>query len=47
MGIEFVVPLKLRLILKAKFDDNALMHNMQYFSGISISVHVKLFILVG
>ena len=43
----WLIPLKLRLILKAKFVDNLLIYRIQYFVGISLLVHIKLFLYVG
>ena len=34
------------MILEAKFGDNPLIHRIKYFVGISIFVHVKLFVFV-
>ena len=42
-----LIPSKLRLILEAKFGDNLLIQRIQYFIGISIFVHIKLFVFVG
>ena len=43
----WLIPLKLRLILEAKFGDNLLIHRIQYFIGSSIFMNTNLFIFVG
>ena len=43
----WLILLKLRLILEAKFVDNLLIYRIQYFIGISILAHIKLFLYVG
>ena len=43
----WLVPSKLHLILEAKFGDILLIQRTQYFIGIRIFVHIKLFVFAG